>query len=76
MLNRRIAAIEKRHVGLGGPTEKKLRQVVVFDDDPAPQAAPVSEAPEKIGERPQAVTPPFSARARSAPGPNRWFPWK
>ena len=40
MLKRRIASIEKRLTGLGGPTEKKLRQVVVFDDDPAPQAAP------------------------------------
>ena len=40
MLKRRIASIEKRLAGLGGPTEKKLRQVVVFDDDPAPQAAP------------------------------------
>jgi hypothetical protein len=39
MLKRRVVSIEKRLAGLGGPTENKLRQVVVFDDDPAPQAA-------------------------------------
>lgn len=32
--------MEKRLAGLSGPTEKKLREVVVFDDDPEPQAAP------------------------------------
>ena len=40
MLKRRVASIEKRLAGLARPTEKKLRQVVVFDDDPEPQAAP------------------------------------
>ena len=40
MLKRRVAAVEKRLAGLGGQAEKKLCQVVVFDDDPAPQAAP------------------------------------
>jgi hypothetical protein len=40
MLKSRVAAVEKRLAGLGGPTEKKLREVVVFDDDPEPQAAP------------------------------------
>jgi hypothetical protein len=39
MLKRRVTSIEKRLASLGGPTEKKLRQVVIFDDDPAPQAA-------------------------------------
>jgi hypothetical protein len=40
VLKRRVASIEKRLAGLAGPTEKKLRQVVIFDDDPEPQAAP------------------------------------
>jgi hypothetical protein len=40
MLKKRVTSIEKRLAGLGGPTGKKLREVVVFDDDPAPQAAP------------------------------------
>ncbi len=40
MLRSRVTAIEKRLAGLRGPTEKKLRQVVVFNDDPEPQAAP------------------------------------
>lgn len=40
MLKKRVAAVEKRLAGLGGTTEKNLRQVVVFDDDPEPEAAP------------------------------------
>jgi len=40
MLKRRVAGVERRLAGLGGAAEKKLRQVVVFDDDPEPQAAP------------------------------------
>lgn len=40
MLKRRVASIERRLAGLEGPAEKKLREVVVFDDDPEPQAAP------------------------------------
>jgi len=40
MLKRRVQAVEKRLAGLGGRTEKKLREIVVFDDDPEPQAAP------------------------------------
>ena len=40
MLKRRVASIERRLAGLAGPAGKKLREVVVFDDDPEPQAAP------------------------------------
>jgi hypothetical protein len=40
MLKRRVASIERRLAGLVVPTEIKLREVVVFDDDPEPQAAP------------------------------------
>ena len=40
MLKRRVALIERRLAGLAGPSGKKLREVVVFDDDPEPQAAP------------------------------------
>jgi hypothetical protein len=40
MLRGRVASLERRLAGLGGPTEKKLREVIVFADDPEPQAAP------------------------------------
>jgi hypothetical protein len=40
MLKRRVMAVEKRLAGLGITPEKKLREVVVFDDDPEPKAGP------------------------------------
>jgi len=40
VLKRRVLAVERRLAGLVGPAEKKLREVIVFDDDPEPQAAP------------------------------------
>ena len=35
--------MEKRLAGLGGPPEKKLRVVEVWDHDPEPQAGPDEE---------------------------------
>jgi hypothetical protein len=43
MLKRRVLAVERRLADLVGPAEKKLRKVVVFDDDPEPQAGPDEE---------------------------------
>lgn len=43
MFKRRVASIEKRLAGLGGPTKKKFRVVFQFDGDPEPQAGPDEE---------------------------------
>jgi hypothetical protein len=40
MLKRRFAAVEKRLVGLGGPTKKDFRIVYQFDGDPEPEESP------------------------------------
>jgi hypothetical protein len=40
MIKGRIAVVEKRLAGLGGPTKKNFRLVYQFDGDPEPQAGP------------------------------------
>lgn len=40
MLKRRVATVEKRLGGLGGPAKKNFRIVYQFDGDPKPQAGP------------------------------------
>lgn len=39
-MKRRVASLERRFAGLGGPTKRNFRLVYQFDGDPEPQAGP------------------------------------